>query len=170
MMVLGNWRVSGPPKLGKTSKDTAEREPDKTESKTTDNDPEPGKTEDKTTGNDFDSYRQEQAAWLEKALQSEEVASAKYKVVMMHIPPIAGVAPVSKDLNALYLPILEKAGITLMVCGYTHNSQMHEASKKCNFPILENGSHTLLNIRATDTSMEVIVEDFEGKELNKYTF
>ena len=125
---------------------------------------------DKTTGNDFDSYRQEQAAWLEKALQSEEVASAKYKVVMMHIPPIAGVAPVSKDLNALYLPILEKAGITLMVCGYTHNSQMHGASKKCNFPILENGSNTLLNIRATDTSMEVIVEDFEGKELNKYTF
>ncbi len=125
---------------------------------------------DKVTGNDFDSYRKEQAEWLAEALQSEDVKSAKFKVALMHIPPISGVAPVSKDLQSLYVPLLEKAGITLMICGYTHNFNMHEAGKKCQFPILENGSATLLNLCATQERMDVIVEDMNGKELNKYSF
>ncbi len=124
---------------------------------------------DKTAGTDFDSYRKEQAEWLSKALKSEEVATAKYKVALMHIPPIAGVAPVSKDLNSLFVPMLEEAGISLMICGYTHTTQMHEVGKKCKFPILENGSASLLNIRAGQ-SLEVKVEDFEGNVLNSYTF
>ena len=125
---------------------------------------------DKVAGTDFDSYRKEQAAWLEKALESEDVKGAKFKVALMHIPPIAGVAPISKDLNALFVPVLEKAGITLMICGYTHNSVMHEASKKCSFPILENGSSTLLNIRADQEKMAVIVEDLEGNVKQNYEF
>jgi predicted phosphodiesterase len=125
---------------------------------------------DKVTGNDFDSYRKEQAEWLAEALQSEDVKSAKFKVALMHIPPISGVAPVSKDLQSLYVPLLEKAGITLMICGYTHNFNMHEAGKKCQFPILENGSATLLNLCATQERMDVTVEDMNGKELNKYSF
>ena len=125
---------------------------------------------DKVAGTDFDSYRKEQAAWLAKALQSEEVKGAKFKVALMHIPPVSGVAPVSKALHELYVPMLEEAGLTLMISGYTHNNYMHKASKKCNFPILENGSASILNLRATQERMDVVVEDFEGKELNTYTF
>ena len=125
---------------------------------------------DKVSGNDFDSHRKEQAEWLAKALQSDEVKGAKFKVALMHIPPIAGVSPVSKDLHSLYVPMLEEAGINLMICGYTHNSQMHEASKKCKFPILENGSGNLLNIRASESNMVISVEDFYGNEVNKYSF
>lgn len=125
---------------------------------------------DKNTGNDFEAYRREQAEWLAQALQSEDVKSAKFKVAMMHIPPISGVAPVSKDLNQLFVPMLEQAGITLMICGYTHNWYMHEAGKKSAFPILENGSATLLNIRATQEHMDVVVEDFNGQELHTYNF
>ena len=125
---------------------------------------------DKTTNNDFNSYRKEQAEWLAKALESEEVKSAKFKVALMHIPPVAGVAPVSKDLNELFVPALEQAGITLMICGYTHQNYMTKAGKKCNFPILENGSASILNIRATQERMDVVVEDFAGQELETYSF
>ena len=125
---------------------------------------------DKVAGTDFDSYRKEQAAWLAEVLQSEDVKSAKFKVALMHIPPIAGTAPVSKDLNSLFVPLLNEAGINLMICGYTHNSYMHKATKKCNFPILENGTANLINLRATQERMDVVVEDLEGKELNTYTF
>ena len=125
---------------------------------------------DKTSGNDFDSYRKEQAAWLAKALESEEVKSAKFKIALMHIPPVAGVAPVSKDLHSLFVPMLEKAGITLMICGYTHTNNYTEAGKKCSFPILENGSASLVNVRATQEKMDVVVEDFNGKELSVYSF
>ena len=125
---------------------------------------------DKTTGYDFETYRKEQAAWLEKALQSEEVKSAKFKVALMHIPPVAGVAPVSKDLYDLYVPMLEKAGLTLMICGYTHVASYLEAGKKCGFPILENGCTNLINLRATQERLEVVVEDFNGEVVNSYSF
>ena len=125
---------------------------------------------DKTSGHDFDSYRKEQAAWLAKALESEEVKGAKFKVALMHIPPVAGVAPVSKDLHSLFVPMLEKAGITLMICGYTHANNYTEAGKKASFPILENGTVSLVNVRATQERMDVVVEDFNGKELSKYSF
>lgn len=125
---------------------------------------------DKVTNNDFTSYRKEQAEWLAKALQSEEVKSAKFKVALMHIPPVAGTAPVSKDLHALFVPLLEEAGVTVMISGYTHETKMHEAGKKCKFPILVNGSSSLLNLRATQSRMDIVVEDFYGKELQTYTF
>lgn len=125
---------------------------------------------DKVTNNDFNSYRKEQAAWLEKALQSEEVKGAKFKVALMHIPPVAGVSPISKDLHALFVPLLEEAGVTAMICGYTHNDRMHEAGKKCKFPIFENGSNSVINLRATQSRMDIVVEDFYGKELRTYSF
>ncbi len=125
---------------------------------------------DKTSGNDFDSYRKEQAAWLAKALESEEVKGAKFKVALMHIPPVGGVAPVSKNLHSLFVPMLEKAGVTLMICGYTHENNYYEAGKKASFPILVNGSSSLVNVRATQEKMDVVVEDFNGTELKKYAF
>ena len=125
---------------------------------------------DKATNNDFEAYRKEQAEWLAKALESEEVKNAKFKVALMHIPPIAGISPVSKELNELFVPMLENAGITLMICGYTHVNYMHKAGKKCAFPVLENGSASLINLRATQERMDVVVEDFFGKELEVYSF
>ena len=125
---------------------------------------------DKVANTDFTAYRQEQAQWLAKALQSEEVKGAKFKVALMHIPPVAGVSPVSKELNELFVPMLSEAGINLMICGYTHNSLIHKADKKCSFPILENGSANVLNIRATQENMDVVVEDFNGNEVKVYNF
>ena len=125
---------------------------------------------DKASGHDYNSYRKEQADWLAKALESEDVKSAPYKVVLMHIPPVAGAAPVSKDLHALFVPMLEQAGVTLMICGYTHEFKMHEPSKKCAFPILVNGANTVLKLRATQENMDVVVEDFAGSEVASYNF
>ncbi len=125
---------------------------------------------DKASGNDFGSYRKEQAQWLANALESEEVKSAKFKVALMHIPPIGGAAPVSKELNALFVPLLEAAGIDLMISGYTHKSQFYKAGAKAAFPILVNGNTSLLNLRATQSRMDVVVEDFGGAEIAVHSF
>lgn len=125
---------------------------------------------DKASGNDFGSYRKEQAQWLAKALESEEVKSAKFKVALMHIPPIGGVASVSKELNALFVPLLEAAGIDLMISGYTHKSHFYKAGAKAAFPILVNGNTSLLNLRATQSRMDVVVEDFGGAEIAVHSF
>ncbi len=125
---------------------------------------------DKAAGTDFNSYRKEQAAWLAEALQSEDVKSAKFKVALMHIPPVSGTAPVSKDLNSLFVPLLNEAGINLMICGYTHNSYFHKENAKHKFPILENGSANLIHLTANQENMTVTVEDLLGNELNTYNF
>ena len=125
---------------------------------------------DKAANTDFTSYRKEQAQWLAQVLQSEDVKGAKFKVALMHIPPVAGLSPVGKELNELFVPILNEAGIDLMICGYTHEHHYHKADKKCNFPILENGTTNLLNLRATQENMDVVVEDLAGNEIKVFNF
>ena len=85
----------------------------------------------------FEPYRKAQAKWLEKALARPDIASAKFKIVFCHIPLYA--APDSKDYAhdgvkidpndfaywsrecaELWGPLLEKAGVKLVVAGHKH--------------------------------------------------
>ena len=85
----------------------------------------------------FEPYRKAQARWLEEQFARPEIASAKYKVVFCHIPlfadpesadyPHDGVkidphdyAYWSRECAELWGPILEKAGVKLVVCGHRH--------------------------------------------------
>ena len=85
----------------------------------------------------FEPYRKMQARWLEQALARPEIASAKFKVLFCHIPlyaapdhpdyPHDGVkvdpqdyAYWSKECFELWNPIMEKAGVQLVVAGHKH--------------------------------------------------
>lgn len=85
----------------------------------------------------FSPYRQAQAKWLEEQFARPEIAAAKFKVLFCHIPlfaakdhpdyPHDGVAidPEdfaywSRECHDLWVPILEKAGVQLVVCGHKH--------------------------------------------------
>lgn len=93
----------------------------------------------------FEPYRRAQAAWLSEQLARPEIASAKYKVLFCHIPLFAakghpdyshdGVkidpndfAHWSRECHDLWVPILEKAGVQLVVCGHTHKFRFDEAT------------------------------------------
>lgn len=85
----------------------------------------------------FEPYRKMQAKWLEQALARPEIASAKFKVLFCHIPlyaapdhpdyPHDGVkvdpndyAYWSRECYELWNPIMEKAGVQLVVAGHKH--------------------------------------------------
>ena len=85
----------------------------------------------------FEPYRRAQAAWLAEQVARPEIASAKFKVLFCHIPlfaakdhpdyPHDGVkvdpedyAYWSRECHDLWVPILEKAGVQLVVCGHKH--------------------------------------------------
>ena len=85
----------------------------------------------------FEPYRRAQAAWLAEQFARPEIASAKFKVLFCHIPlfaakdhpdyPHDGVkidphdyAYWSRECHDLWVPILEKAGVQLVVCGHKH--------------------------------------------------
>ena len=125
---------------------------------------------DKDSGLDFENYRAQEALWLKEALQSEAVKGAKYRVALMHIPPIAEASAVGKELKSLFVPMLEAAGIDVMLCGYTYEGAMHKAGEKAKFPILINSSKTQLELEANAEKMEITVKESNGLTVNKYTF
>ena len=85
----------------------------------------------------FSPYRQAQAKWLEEALARPDIADAKFKVLFCHIPlfaakdhpdyPHDGVkidpndyAYWSRECHDLWVPVLERAGVQLVVAAHKH--------------------------------------------------
>lgn len=91
----------------------------------------------------FEPYRKAQAKWLEGQFSRPEIAAAKFKIVFCHIPlfaaedspayPHDGVkidphdfAYWSRECADLWAPILERAGVQLVVCGHQHRFRFDE--------------------------------------------
>lgn len=82
----------------------------------------------------FSAYRRLQTEWLEEALARPDIRSAPFAVVFCHIPlfnsspnkngcekplPKGGAAWV-RECNEQWGPLLDQAGVQLVVCGHTH--------------------------------------------------
>ena len=85
----------------------------------------------------FEPYRRAQAKWLAEQFARPEIATAQHKIVFCHIPLFAAkdhpdyphdgvkIDPLdyaywSRECHDLWVPILEKAGVKLVVCGHKH--------------------------------------------------
>ena len=85
----------------------------------------------------FEPYRRAQAKWLEEQFARPEIATAPFKVVFCHIPLFAPVDAMdyphdgvkidpedyaywSRECAELWGPILNKAGVQLVVAGHRH--------------------------------------------------
>ncbi|MDR3262233.1 MAG: metallophosphoesterase family protein [Tannerella sp.] len=119
----------------------------------------------------FDAYRAEQQEWLKNELQSEAFRSAKYRIVVIHIPPSETGWHGTIQVREKFLPILNNAGITAMFCGHEHRYKYMEPDARTHdFPILINDTNTALEVRATSTEMSVKRKDTNGKEVNSFTY
>jgi acid phosphatase type 7 len=79
---------------------------------------------------DFDAYRQEQARWLQEDIRSEASRKATFRIALFHMPvvdpaPRHGIAHIKK----LWLPLLNEAGVDLVICGHTHRANHVPAAK-----------------------------------------
>jgi phosphodiesterase/alkaline phosphatase D-like protein len=112
----------------------------------------------------FEPYRKAQAKWLEQAFSRPEIASAKYKVVFCHIPLYAspdhpdyahdGVkidpddwAYWSRECYDLWNPIMEKAGVQLVVAGHKHRYRHDLPSPGRSWHQVVGGGHELGTLR-----------------------
>jgi len=119
----------------------------------------------------FDAYRTAQQDWLKQELQSESFRTAKYKLVIVHIPPVASDWHGTIEMMEKFLPPLKNAGITAMFCGHIHRYQYMEPNPALHdFPILVNDIHSALEVYATPTGMTVKRKDTDGKELNRFIY
>ena len=112
----------------------------------------------------FEPYRKLQAKWLEQAFARPEIASAKFKVVFCHIPLYAApghpdyahdgakVDPTdfahwSRECFDLWNPIMEKAGVQLVVAGHTHRYRHDLPSPGRRWHQVVGGGHELGVVR-----------------------
>ncbi|WP_212002121.1 metallophosphoesterase family protein [Chitinophaga sp. HK235] len=125
---------------------------------------------------DFDSYREEQARWLEKQLQSPAYKKAKYKVVLMHIPHYhGGDWHGATHCRNLFGPLFNKYKIDLLVCGHTHQYGTYDpVPGQHNYPLVigggpQEGKRTLIKIKADQQQLLLTMLRDDGTVIKRMT-
>lgn len=123
----------------------------------------------------FDQYRQQELEWLKTAVKDPSFVSAPLKVVLMHIPPFndAQAWYTQRQLNANFVPVLNEAGIDIMICAHQHRYMLVEDGEQGNgFPIFVNSNVERLEFVAEDTpagsTISISTYDAQGKALHGY--
>ena len=125
--------------------------------------------------NDFESYRREQAIWLSEIVESEDFIKAEQKIVFMHIPPYypkggdEWYGPLDSRRN--FVPILNKAGIDLMLCGHRHKyALVPEKEGENNFPIIISDNNSRIDLLTDQTGINVRITGPESKVISELYF
>lgn len=113
-----------------------------------------------------DPYREQVAEWLKGVVASEEFRSAPVKIVFLHMPPSPKGWHGGAEIDRLYTPILNEAGIDVMFSAHIHRYKLWKAGDKatgCNFPILCNPNQTRMDVDVDAKTITCNIYDKEGK-------
>lgn len=122
----------------------------------------------------FDKYREQQAKWLEKFMNSTEYNNALYKVVLMHIPPFhSGDWHGTLHCRKLFAPLFEKYKVDIVLSGHTHRYGVHEPQADHSYPIIigggpKNGTRTIIRLDANEKHLTVVMKNDEGEIVGNY--
>ncbi|KIC00044.1 metallophosphoesterase [Flavobacterium sp. KMS] len=122
----------------------------------------------------YDSYREEQAVWLEKQMKSKAFKNAPFRVVMMHIPHYhSDEEHGTTECRRLFGPLFEKYRIDLFVAGHTHEYGMFEPNKDHSYHFVigggpETGIRTLIRIEANPKVLNLQMLNDSGKEIGLF--
>lgn len=123
----------------------------------------------------YNAYRREEANWLEQLTQTPEYLTAKYRIVVSHLPiPNATEDEAqggAKYFADLMVPILNRGNVDLMVCGHQHPETYtyQEATPDVSFPTLVQGYKSALRIDIADGKITLKVVDENGTVLLQKT-
>lgn len=120
----------------------------------------------------FDQYRTEEAEWLKNVLSSDEYRTAPIRIVFIHVPPATKDAWHGEiEVNEKIIPLLNNAGVDLMLCGHLHAYQYREKGEYgVNFPIIVNSNNTLLDITTANGKINVKMINEQGEQLKQFQF
>lgn len=120
---------------------------------------------------DYDAYRIEECEWLKRAVRSDEFLSASARIVLLHIPPMAEAWHGSVHLNELFVPVLNEAGIDLMLCGHDHAYSFRPAGEQgTRFPIVVNDNKSYVRCDVADSLIRVQVVGLREKVVHVHEF
>ena len=115
----------------------------------------------------YEDYRDEQVEWLKEVVKSEEFKSAPFKVVTCHIPPFGGWFG-DCEVAEKFMPVLEEAGVDIMLCGHLHRYEHKKAGECGSFPVIVNSNDTVLKAEVDEHRISIQVLDMNGKTVDKF--
>jgi len=122
----------------------------------------------------FDQYRAAELEWLKAAVKDPEFASAPIKVCIIHVPAICRKNSwySQRWINKNFVPVLNDAGIDVMISGHHHSHFVCPAGEFGNdFPIVVNSNDERLDFYGTQSG-EFSIECYnaKGKQTHGYKF
>lgn len=119
---------------------------------------------------DFDSYRDEQSEWLQNEVESEDFKQSLYQIVLIHIPLFSGIdRHGAGDSTKKFGPILNEAGIDLMISGHHHRFAVVRSQEKGNhFPVVILGQDMFLTADVGKRQLSIRVTDKEGAVIESF--
>lgn len=122
-----------------------------------------------------DAYRQMQAVWLEKIMQSKAYLTAKYRVVLMHIPPFYSFDQKgSRHCKQVFSPLFDQYKVDLVIAGHTHVYGVHPpVNGQHHYPLVIGGGpitgkRTLIKVKANEQQLHVEMLKDDGSVVGEY--
>lgn len=119
----------------------------------------------------YNEYRKEEARWLEQLVQTPEYKTARYRIVISHLPiPFTSEDATmggAKHFADLMTPILNNADVDLLVCGHLQPQtyELQEPTEDAHFPTLVQGYNSALRMDIQNGKITLRVMDADGKML-----
>lgn len=116
----------------------------------------------------YEDYLRKQLAWAEEAMQAPAFRKAPVKICIIHAPMVDFGDPDDfvphQWMNRQFMPLLNRAGIDLMIGADLHEHMFIPAGAMNNaFPILINDDQSRLDVQVRKDRIEATVYDEEGK-------
>lgn len=110
----------------------------------------------------FDRYRDQQTVWLKNAVKQDIFLDAPYRIVVLHMPPFGGWHG-EQEIKDKFVPVLEKAGIDVMLCGHLHRHVFKDIGDGQNFPIVVNSNKAIVKAQTKNSMLNIEIVNREGK-------
>ncbi len=98
--------------------------------------------------NDFESYREEQTAWLQNEVTSEAYLNATYRIVFVHCPLNEYLeepnSTTFREYQRIWCEILNSTGADIIISGHHHENKLYSATSEFNpfdFSIIVTGGY-----------------------------
>ncbi len=115
----------------------------------------------------FEEYLREQMEWAEKAMKEPAFRKAPVKICLIHAPMVDPGIPDDYVphtwMNHHFVPLLNKAGVNLMIGADLHEYQYHPAgTMHNNFPIIVNDAESRLDVQVRNGHIYLTIYDEDG--------
>lgn len=92
------------------------------------------------------------------------------RIVLLHIPPLHYDWHGGREIQRLFMPLLQGAGVDLMLCGHLHKAFYIPAGEESyDFPVLINSNRESVRVNIKGGKIEAEVKDAAGKTVARHT-